>query len=201
MYPCRDCASEMLYSSGSNCSFCSIDLAGSENPCLSCRDNHHYVDSVVSIGPWKGKLKEWVSIYKYGHDKRLGWWLRDQIISIINSEFPGYPVLPVPARKKKLRAGMFDPVGFMVSLLAKNGLDVEYLLLRKGNKTQKSLNREERLKGSALKFVLKKNTDVKGRSFVLVDDITTTGSTLDYCAALLKEYGAQKVYAVVFCKD
>ena len=184
-----------------NCRYCGIDLAGSSSPCLQCRERNNVVEKFVAIGPWEEKLREYVSLYKYGGDRRLARWMIDHLFLIWKENWDGIPVMPVPPRAARLREEGFDPVGYLAAGLSKRGVPVVKLLRRKGNLSQKQLNREERLSEIALNFVLKRNTGFLPRKIVLLDDISTTGTTIQVCARILRGAGVQNVYAMVICKD
>ena len=74
-------------------------------------------------------------------------------------------------------------------------------LLKKicNNKTQHSLGRLERLNNIKNVYVLKEDIDVHGKNIILIDDIVTTGSTLNECARMLKLAGANAVLCAAIC--
>ena len=61
--------------------------------------------------------------------------------------------------------------------------------------TQTAFDRSERMQNLRNAFRLRKNADVRRSTVLLIDDVLTTGSTLSECARVLKEAGAQSVYA------
>lgn len=70
------------------------------------------------------------------------------------------------------------------------------LLTRIERKQQKKLGREERLHQMGHLYKLKKNIKKIPEEVVIIDDIMTTGVTLENCAEVLKKAGVKKVYAV-----
>ncbi len=74
-------------------------------------------------------------------------------------------------------------------------------LLKKicNNRTQHSLGRLERLNNIKNAYVLKEDIDVHGKNTILIDDIVTTGSTLNECARMLKLAGANAVLCAAIC--
>jgi len=77
-----------------------------------------------------------------------------------------------------------------------------FQILKKIRKTRPQVQfsgkkRRENLKNS---FKICKNADVLGKTFVVVDDVTTTGATLNECARILKVAGARKVWGLVVAK-
>ena len=92
-------------------------------------------------------------------------------------------------------------MGLIIWRMGSAGIPVGRYLKRHGNKAQKNLTREERLKGSALKYSMKGGRCRLPRDVVLLDDVMTTGTTLRSCAAVLKEHGVVHVYGMVVCRD
>ena len=61
---------------------------------------------------------------------------------------------------------------------------------------QKTLARNERAENVSGKFAIHENTDIIGKNIILVDDVATSGATLSECAKMLKEAGANRIYAL-----
>ncbi len=105
-------------------------------------------------------------------------------------------VVPVPMHKKERNKRGFDQTASLAKELAKL-LDVPYTpVLNKLRHTepQKTLDAVHR-RGNLL-GVFDVTGEVSGHTYLLVDDVITTGTTLDECAKMLKIYGAEEVYAV-----
>jgi predicted amidophosphoribosyltransferase len=69
----------------------------------------------------------------------------------------------------------------------------------KNTPTQTSLTKEERSLNLTDAFILEDNLQIKGKNILIVDDIITTGATINALAKLLKDNGAKKVYGITFC--
>ncbi len=201
MRPCSSCEEKIFRSRFETCRFCAQDLAGSDSPCLVCRENQPDIDGMKAIGSWNGPLREWLSQFKYGGDTRMAEWLSEKLFALWKMEWEGIPLVPVPPRFKRIFTNGIDPVGLLASGMQKYNVPVLRLLRRHGNKTQKSLGRIERLNGSTLKYSIKKNISITKCSYVLLDDVSTTGSTMNVCAKLLKSAGASQVFGLLICKD
>lgn len=106
-------------------------------------------------------------------------------------------LIPVPLHKFKENYRGFN----QAELLAKSigGIVDNCMIRTKNTKTQVNLNRKQRQEN--LKDVFRLKHPITYKNVVLVDDVMTTGTTLEECAKVLKESGVEKVYGLVFARD
>ena len=200
-YICKNCLSDIQLHDGACCSLCGrlMDriFVGEKRVCQACAELNPNFDAGVSIFSFDGIGRSIIHAIKY----KRGTFLRSNILSLI-SEVASVPFLdnaifvPVPLHfYRHFRRG-FNQSEWISKLLAKekNGR-VENLLIRKRHtRTQTSLTKDERLRNVKNAFKLKKSSSVsKECRYVLVDDVYTTGSTLNSCAKVLKSAGADFV--------
>ena len=114
------------------------------------------------------------------------------------------PVLiPVPLSKRRYRERGYNQAELICEELMKidgreNNFKLEKDVLLKTKETEHQTNikdRSDRLKNLAGSFSVKDNRMVKGRNIILVDDVTTTGATLNEAKRTLEKAGARKVIA------
>ncbi len=110
---------------------------------------------------------------------------------------------PVPIHTRRLRERGFNQAFLLAKELSKlNGVEVNDILIRtRKTKSQTSLGRAERKENIKDAFALKAGADVKGKAFILIDDVCTTGATLEECARILKENGAREVLALTALRE
>ncbi len=107
----------------------------------------------------------------------------------------------VPTASSRVRQRGFDQAQLLARPLSRRyGLPHLSCLARIGQSRQVGASRNERLRHITGAFRLKSGYDVRGTHVVLVDDVLTTGATLDAAAAVLKRSGAKRVDAVVFAQ-
>lgn len=105
-------------------------------------------------------------------------------------------IVPVPLHPLKLWSRTYNQSELLAKALGKaTGVPVDTGLLRRVKYTAAQKSRTAAERRTALKGVFSAVPEVKGLRIVLVDDVTTTGSTLTACAAALKKAGAARVYA------
>ncbi|MDR2259165.1 MAG: hypothetical protein LBE14_08480 [Treponema sp.] len=109
-------------------------------------------------------------------------------------------VVPVPPRPGKIRRTGWDQIEYLAKLLEKGrgGPPVNRCLKRLPSQNQKELNRENRKTNLRGRIILKGRAP---RQAVILDDVCTTGSTMDACAAALKAGGAETVYGLCLFYD
>lgn len=117
-----------------------------------------------------------------------------------NPELAALPLVPVPPRPKKIREQGWDQIEDLVRDLAVfPKLTVCRCLTREDGVPQKKLSKSER----AMNLQGKIRVTVKPvpEKLIVLDDVMTTGATLEVCARALKEQGAQKVYGICLFFD
>ncbi len=112
-------------------------------------------------------------------------------------------VMPVPLHRKRLIQR-----GFNQALLLSHGvgsafgipLSVDNLVRSRYTMPQVELSGEERIKNVAGAFAIRRPEEVEGKSVLIVDDVFTSGATMNECAATLKEGGAARVTALTLAR-
>jgi ComF family protein len=113
------------------------------------------------------------------------------------------PVLaPVPLHPARQRERRFNQSAALAEWVSHRlDLPVEQPLRRKVHTiTQTQFDRRQRMRNLRDAFALRHNAAVKDKNFLLVDDVLTTGSTLDECARVLLEGGARSVRAITVAR-
>lgn len=147
----------------------------------------------------KGSVQKLIHQLKYRRQKEIGNFLGEWLGSEISNSasFKGIEaVIPVPLHKKKMRSRGFNQVEGFGKEIAK-ALDVPYLdnvLLKKTfSRTQTLKARLARYGNIEETFVLANGSLIENTHVLLVDDIITTGATLEACAGAIKDAGGVKI--------
>jgi ComF family protein len=105
-------------------------------------------------------------------------------------------LIPVPLHLKRLRQRGFNQAHLLIRRWAKHdGIPFDGLTLLRNRWTepQTALSRKERKKNIKDAFLIKYRERIRGKKIVLVDDVYTTGSTVNECARVLMKAGAELV--------
>ena len=113
-------------------------------------------------------------------------------------------LMPVPSDKKKLKIRGYNQAEELAKELSKVlqiPVITDNLIKIKSTKSQMELSKEERginLEGA---FIIKKPTELAGKRIFLVDDVYTTGSTMEECAKVLRNTGVKQVWGIVLARE
>lgn len=117
--------------------------------------------------------------------------------------FSGFTLIPVPLEKSKLKWRGFnqaEEIGKELARFLKIPLVNNVLVKIKETLPQVELSDEERKENVKDAFSIKNGDQILGKKILLVDDIYTTGSTLEECAKVLKKAGAKEVIGIVIAR-
>jgi competence protein ComFC len=203
-YLCDQCAMKVTRIVAPFCQKCSEPFEGSITSAFSCANCAHraiYFEAAVAAYRGRGIVRQIVHEFKYGRQLHLrhllARWLRAALDDERLSGHQFDVIVPVPLHPTRQRERGFNQAGLLGELLsAQTSIPVKPLLERtRYTTTQTALDRSERMENLHNAFRLRKNADVRSLRVLLVDDILTTGSTLNECARILKRASAFSVHA------
>jgi len=204
-YLCGMCQDAIQFISSSYCNLCGIpaNLAYEDSKekflCGSCRAKPPVFDKARSLGVHQGVLRKLIHELKYG--MRLG--VMKEIESLLeiyfsNRRLRDFYITPIPLHINKLEQREFDQA-YLIGQKIAEIINLDFLpeVLERAVETQPqaSLNKTDRLKNIRGAFRSLNEEKIKGRDILLVDDVFTTGATLNECARVLKRAKANRVYA------
>jgi ComF family protein len=208
---CSDCRKGLELKDERHCELCGRPLISEIGLCLPCRVDQNdrglrFCDRVFVSFPYAGKYRQLLTAFKFKKNLGAGHFLAEQAQKALTvlplNEITNPVWVPVPPRPGKLRKTGWDQVDYLARILEREqgygGLRVCRCLKRLPSATQKTLNRQERRTNLLGRI---KTTGTAPQSAILLDDVITTGSTLDACAAALKSAGTEKVYGVCLFYD
>lgn len=170
--------------------------------CLYCRQKSHIYAFFSSFSYDSGAIRELVHGLKYERIRAMASVLSRLLASALayyRVEFPAESiVIPVPLYPARQRVRGFNQSYLIAQELAERlGYPVDQCVekIRK-TKPQMELRREERIRNLAGAFVVKNPDSIRGKTILLVDDVRTTGTTLEEIATTLRHAGAKRIWAI-----
>lgn len=192
----------------SRCECCGKILISTKRTCLECRKKTVFenVDKIYPLFSYRLWNKEILFVWKINSVRALSYFFAKKVSEMLKKTGIEF-IVPVPPRKRKIQKMGWDQIDELCTMLEMLfGFNVMRILERTSEVQQKKLDREERLSTikSAYKILdenkiqktLKKNGGGFPDEVCIIDDVCTTGSTLECCARILKEYGFKSVKAV-----
>lgn len=193
---------DLLFPRSNKCLTCGReDIEGICSECYKsmalCKDDE------LCIGYYKGTLKELILMFKCKGNFEAGEVLSNLITDKLNNIDSEYLLTYIPVSNENLKIRGFNQCEYIAKRLSEScSLKVVNTLKRvKCVKTQKTLSKEEREKNLYMAFDVIDKSLVKGRKFILIDDVITTGATLREGIRALKENGALDIKILTLAKS
>ena len=171
--------------------------------CRLCRVSFYAFDRARSFAIYNDALVGAVMLLKYEDVPQLGHWFAkrlEEIARAVPEEWRSIDMLvPVPLHAERRRERGHNQAEQIARPLAKSlrlKLAAPLLVRVKPRPAQLVLSRSERWKAVRSAYVARDDADLKDATILLVDDVMTTGATLDACARALKKAGAKRVLAL-----
>lgn len=173
--------------------------------CSQCVSWKVDIDGIRSPYRFEGVIQQAVYQLKYRNLRASASLLAEMMNEYLAANpVPGDVLVPVPLHKKRVRERGYNQSGLLARKLGKlrNMPVIENCLMRLVNTPPQARtgNLEERKMNVSGAFSCRDNR-LKGKRVILVDDVSTSGSTLDACAAVLKETGVESVWGLVLARE
>lgn len=195
---CEDCRQSIALIPEPKCEVCGLPHL-SAGICLSCQQTRPAYRVLRSWTVFEGPIRKALHRIKYRQDLGLGDVLAAEMLGYVNHlNWHIDMVIPVPLGKKRFRERGYNQVGLIARPLAfAKGWTYASRSLKRAKETvsQVGLSADEREKNVRGAFVADRRK-VAGKSVLVVDDVSTTGATLNSCAKALIKGGAREVYAL-----
>jgi len=204
LFLCLECEAALEFLAGNICEICgSVKEA---NRCKTCETNTFSFSKACSVFHFNKVVQNLIHELKYSEMTKIAKYLGEFAVEYL-SEFEPFEnvdiVSPVPLHKVKKRARGFNQAEFLTKKIAEkmNWQHIPNLVLRKKfTKTQTKLKRNQRQINVSGAFVLNPKFDVAKKNILIVDDVFTTGSTVNAISKLLKNNGVSKIYVLTIAR-
>jgi ComF family protein len=206
---CKRCGDDARPIEAPYCQQCSLPFEGEitgEFRCNNCEDRKYHFLASVSCYRARGVVRDLIHRFKYGREYYLRHQLAEWAAAGLDDQrlrTPDFDALvPVPLHSARQREREFNQAEAIADLLGRrSGKPVVSALQRiRYTDSQTVHNRAERMENLRGAFRVRHPAVVLNRHLVLVDDVFTTGSTVEECARVLTEAGAASVRAIVVAR-
>jgi competence protein ComFC len=206
---CRSCLATAKPIEPPFCDRCALPFAGAiDGPfvCGYCADLKFHFRRVVAACRAEGVVRDCIHRFKYNREMYYERHLVDWLLPVAQRAINWQEVdalIPVPLHPRKRRSREFNQAEALADAVGRTfKVPVKKRQLRrvKETVTQTALGAAERRQNLREAFLVRRAGEIDGQRLVLVDDVFTTGATLDNCAKVLREAGAKDVIALTVAR-
>ncbi|TSC90918.1 MAG: phosphoribosyltransferase [Parcubacteria group bacterium Gr01-1014_2] len=214
---CTSCLKNLSPSLNFYCPLCEARTADAKL-CFSCRalrslgeggQDHFYLDRLLYPFPYQDfKIQKVVKAFKYRFIKELEIPLGRLMVSYLEKiknkiDLNDSTLVPVPLHKRKFNSRGYNQSELIAQQLSKFlnfRVANNCLIKNKATKDQASLKNEQRTKNIKGVFKCAEPEQMREKRILLVDDVYTTGTTMNECARVLKDEGAKEVIGLTIAR-
>ncbi len=202
-YICDSCCDMLSLIDAPACEGCGATLA-SGALCMSCMWHLSQIDGIYSVYNFSGIARKAIHQIKYNNLRVISTTMAKLLFGyMMANQLTGDILVPVPLHKRRLRERGYNQSLLLcrnLSRLCSVPVDDKSLVRSCRTVSQTELDREGRM--ANVHGVFECTGDVlEGKNVLLVDDVCTTGATLEACATALKAKGAINVRGLTFARD
>ena len=208
---CSGCLSSFARISEDICGCCGMPLESMKSPedqgalCAACRMGLFAFSAARSFAVYEKALVRAILLLKFERIEPLGGWFAGELAELVHKwppELAADIVVPVPLHRQRLRERGYNQAEMISRPLARKlGLPHRPLLERTKPRPDKHLltlrERWDSVRGA---FATRPSSQVDNLRVLLVDDVMTTGATLDACAKVLRHAGAKAVVGLTVAR-
>lgn len=183
------------------CEKCGKPKMTENEVCAECDDVYNHFEQAMSVFEYTASVQRLIYRFKYKGEQYLSHVLGGFLAKRLKEQkdWDYSALIAVPLHRKRRRERGFNQSELLASEIALR-LDVpvlsDALSRTKETSVQAGLKRQERFANLSHAFSVNRKSGIRGKRIVLVDDIFTTGSTVNECSRVLLEAGAEKVYVL-----
>lgn len=199
---CPECVSRLPRLSGPVCHRCGVPIRH-EDLCVSCREAPPRLEGIRSVAPFRGPVRAAIHYLKYRHARELAEPLGELMARYWQLHpWPAEVVVPVPLHPSRQQRRGYNQAALLAWALSRRiglPMDEDALCRVRDTASQMRLQAADRHRNVEDAFRCPTHR-MRGRRVLLVDDVCTTGATLEACADALREGGARQVWGLTLAR-
>ena len=210
LWLCKSCQQKIKLKDQQFCPVCEKNITPDGQVCFTCKRKSPLNGLLVATSYQEPLVSKMVHLFKYRFIMELSPPLTEIVVRAIQSCDLPLPdlIVPIPLHRRRLRWRGFNQSTLLAEELAekilpdtKLEISTDALIRQRYTLPQMTL-KDHRQRNANIQnaFIVTDSSKIKNKRILLVDDITTTGSTIFECARTLKKAGAKEIYGVVIAK-
>ena len=208
LHICPTCRDQLPLVTSPLCPLCGIPFIGIGNNhrCGRCLSTPPHFDAARAHFLYEGPIRDLIHSFKYNHLTHLRSPLALMTLEGVHAFLTAqdiHLIVPVPLHRSRLRQRGFNQAVLLGRVIARDlslPMVPDALIRTRQTEPQMQLSAAERRVNVQGAFSVKKTECVAGKGVLLLDDVMTTGSTMNECAKELKKAGATTVIAVTVAR-
>ena len=201
---CEKCSRLLTLIPAPTCEICGGENSGKGKVCFECKGRHFNFEKNYSIFSYVNNVRDMVVNFKQNGNKAIGemfaYFIADKYDEIISKHNVNL-IIPVPISDGRLKTRKFNQSEVLCSQISEqNKINNSLLIRTKETPHQTGLSRQNREDNLKASFEVKDKKILKGKNILIVDDIYTTGATLNACAKVLKDAGAKEIITLTLAR-
>lgn len=202
---CRNCLKRLHYIKEPKCKKCGKEIEGPEQEyCRDCKRFSHAFDKGAAVFAYDDVMRQSISMFKYHNRREYAAFYAEEMYEHCRYYLERCQpdvILPVPIHKQKKRQRGFNQTELVAKRLGKLmniPVDTKYLIRKEKTTPQKELTRQQRKENLKKAFAVT-DREKQYKRVLIIDDIYTTGATMDAISEILRENQSKIIYFLTIC--
>ena len=204
-YLCRECLEKIVFLYPLRCRYCAKPLLNTSNVCKQCSGKIYPYQELISATAYKEPIVSLIHLFKYRNYDYLADYLASLMIKCLSkASFNPHNyhfITPVPLHRDKLKIRGYNQAKLLAKLLSnhfKISFRDDIIINTDIRPSQTKLSVEKRKKN--IQGIFTATKDLTDKRIILIDDIFTTGSTVNACSKALGERRAENITVITLSK-
>ena len=185
---CEGCKKKDIFNTGNRCTVCDMVIKEGNKICDHCKSHPKFFEQAYCAIKYNDQTKNAILKFKNDNAKYLAPKFAKLMFDCLEKEGADYDIIvPVPSHSKSIRKRGYNPAFILAQKLSKiaNKPLCDILIKTVQTQNQKFLNFQQRQTNLENSITLSDKSIIKGKKVLIVDDILTTGATLNACSKLM----------------
>ena len=200
---CDDCKKTLPYNDKYICDRCGRKTVSAVAYCDSCAGKDLHYDLARSVFTYESPVSTAIMNLKYNNFRYLARDFAKEMARVyLKSFYPCDVVACIPNSKEKMKERGYNQSELIARALAEElslPFSVSAIVKTRDTESQVGLTQKERLINLSGSFSVKNKSEIKDKTVLLIDDVLTTGTTVELVSEKLKSAGAKGVFVLTVC--